>query len=206
MLNKFVKHIIDDCSVHKIRPSSFREKIYKHLVRLPPEDRYLRFGYTIRDEAIRKYVDKISDENSIFVIFNDDLQIIAMAHLSVEPDKVAELGFSVNKECRKKNFASKLFERAMLTAKVLNLKEMFVTFLPENNAMRESAKKFGMKITNVDGDMNGRLKLTEITGPELFEYALVHQVNIFDFILKTNLSQFRFLRRALMNEGKKKGK
>jgi len=206
MINKIIKRVIDDKSVHKISPSTYREKIYKHLVRMPSEDRYLRFGYAAKDEAIKKYVDNISDDDSVFVIFNDDLQIIAMAHLSIEKDKIAEIGFSVNKECRKKNYATRLFNRAMVTAKILGLKELMVVFLPENRAMRNSAEKFKMKISNEDGDMYGRRKLTEISNLEFFEYALAQQTNIFDFIVKANLSQFRLLKRILMNENKKKGK
>ena len=37
--------------------------------------------------------------------------------------------------------------------------------------MRNSAEKFKMKISNEDGDMYGRRKLTEISNLEFFEYA-----------------------------------
>ena len=200
---KVVKRIIDDKDVHKVSALVYREKIYKHLIRLSPEDRYLRFGYTVGNEAIKKYVDKISPDDNTFVIVNDDLQIIAMAHMSIDENKIGEIGFSVNKECRKKNHATKLFQRALITAKVLGLTELYVVFLPENRAMRESAQKFGMEIQKVDGDMTGRKKLKQISPIELFEYAIAQQMNLFDFIVKANFSQFRLLKRVLTIEQKK---
>lgn len=200
MLPKFVQHIIDDRSVHKISPATFREKIYKHLLRLSPADRYLRFGHSVKDEGIRKYVDKMTEEDFIFVIFNDDLQIIAMAHLANYPNKISELGFSVNKEDRKKDLASKLFNRAMLAAKVLEIQELFVYFLPENKAMYKTAKKFGMVITNEDGEMKGKYKLTNLTNCDLIEFAVAQQLNIFDFLMKANISQFKLLKTLFVNE------
>jgi predicted acetyltransferase len=203
MIDKFLKRIIEDKSVHKIQPSSYREKIYKHLIRLSPEDRYLRFGITASNESIRKYVDGISDDDTVFVIYNGDMHIVAMAHLSVEKDKVAELGFSVNKEYRKRNYATRLFNRALVTAKILRIKELIIVFLPENRAMRESAKKFRMRIQNEDGDMKGRRRLTEASPIEFFEYVIAAQTNVLDFVVKANISQFRLLKRVLTIESKK---
>lgn len=199
MLPKFVQHIIDDTSVHKVSPVHFREKIYKHLIRLSPSDRYLRFGHSVKDEGIRKYVDKMTNKDYIFVIFNDRLQIIAMAHLANYPNDVAEIGFSVNAEDRKKDFATKLFNRAMLTAKVLEIKELIVYFLPENKAMYKTAQKFGMSIVSEDGDMKGKYKVENVTNCDMIEYAISQQMNIFDFLMKTSTSQFKLLKKLFIN-------
>ena len=77
-----------------------RERMFRHLVALSPEDRYLRFGYAANDAHIRRYIDGINLEtDDVFGIFNRRLQLIAMAHVayaqSEDTQSCAEFGVSV---------------------------------------------------------------------------------------------------------------
>ena len=80
-----------------------RARIAAHLLALPEQDRYLRFGYQATDEQIDRYVESIDfDRDEVFGVFNRRLELIATAHLAFDraPPRddgrsTAEFGVSV---------------------------------------------------------------------------------------------------------------
>jgi len=55
-------------AVHRLNPR-YRDDIASHLLQLPAEDRRLRFGHSIPDDAVRKYVAGIDfGRDSVFGI------------------------------------------------------------------------------------------------------------------------------------------
>jgi len=95
-----------------------REDIARHLLRLPEEDRRLRFGRHMRDDMIREYVDGINFERDrVFGVQDADLNLIGFAHLALDPaTRVAELGVSVDPSARGKGYGFALLERVVLHA------------------------------------------------------------------------------------------
>ena len=72
--------------IRKLSPRH-RPKILQHLVRLEPQDRYLRFGYPATDEQIGRYVDGLNFvRDEIYGVFNRRLELVAMAHLAFSID------------------------------------------------------------------------------------------------------------------------
>jgi GNAT superfamily N-acetyltransferase len=98
--------------------ASHREKIVRHLVRLPADDRRLRFGAPMRDSTIETYVERIDfAHDQVFGIFGADLELSGMAHLALDTQgESAELGLSVDCSARGKGYGYALLQRAVLHA------------------------------------------------------------------------------------------
>ena len=117
-----------------------RERMFRHLVALSPEDRYLRFGYAAGDAHIRRYIDGINLEtDDVFGIFNRRLELVAMAHLAyvdlANHSNCAEFGVSVLKSARGKGLGGRLFERAALIKKKFKTYEKYQPLTDRTLAM-----------------------------------------------------------------------
>jgi RimJ/RimL family protein N-acetyltransferase len=200
MIPKIILNAIDEKSVQKLSPSLFREQIEAHLLKLSDADRYLRFGYSIKDEGIIKYVNNMAANDILFAIFNTKMEIVAMAHFAQLDDGSAELGLSVNEEYRGRKFGFKLFSRAILTAKVLGINEIFVQCLAENKAMQHIAKKFDMHVVSQFGESEGRLTLNDASPSDLLQYALTQQLTLYDYTIKSQISAALEMKNILMGK------
>ena len=190
MFPDILLNAIDEKSVQKLVPTLFTDKILAHLLKLSSEDRRLRFGYNISDKSIEDYVKRMTATDIVFAVFDMNLDIIAMAHFAQLADGSAELGLSVNETARGQKYGTKLFSRAMLTAKVLGINEIFVQCLAENAAMQHIARKFTMDVETQYGESEGRLPLKSLTASELLQYALTQHLTIYDYAFKKQMSQF----------------
>lgn len=71
-------------AVQRLNPRH-REDIARYLLRLPAEDRRLRFGRAVRDEAIREYVEGIDFERDrVFGIHTPGLELTGVARLALD--------------------------------------------------------------------------------------------------------------------------
>lgn len=135
-------------------------KYRDHLLRLDAEDRRLRFGFPIRDEAIQDHVRKIDmTKDRILAQVDDDLQIIAAAHIAAGAQGTVELAFSVDSGWRGKGLGTQLFERALLWARNRGIRHAVIYFLFDNHTMRHLARQVGMTINIEAGEGEGRLEL-----------------------------------------------
>jgi len=143
-----------------------RAKIAEHLLALPPEDRYLRFGYPAGDDQIRRYVEQIDFErDEVFGIFNRRLDVVAMAHLAYLPERAdaepraAEFGVSVQQRARGRGWGSRLFERAVLHARNRHVDTLVIHALAENASMLRIVRRAGAIVDFEGGDALARLRL-----------------------------------------------
>jgi GNAT superfamily N-acetyltransferase len=174
-----------------------RVAIEQHLIDLPAEDRYLRFGYAATDEHIRRYVEQIRfDRDEVFGIFNRHLQLIAMAHLAyaIEPDRTnsAEFGVSVSPHARGRGYGSELFDRAVIHARNHGVNLLHVHALSENAAMLTIARNGGATVVRDGGDSLAHLVLP----PANFESQLLELVD--EQLARTNY-RFKAQRQWLLN-------
>ena len=136
----------------------------EHLLRLDPADRRMRFGFPISDTGIRAYVQRIDLRTGhILALFDDDLDVVAAAHIVRAGDDVAEFAFSVDREWRGCGVGSELFDRAVLWARNRGIRQAIVYCLNENQAMRHIARKAGVQMTVAAGEIEGRLELLPAT-------------------------------------------
>lgn len=171
--------------VLRINPR-YRDDIASHLLQLPAEDRRLRFGHSIPDDAVRKYVAGIDfGRDSVFGIHGAALELIGVAHLALDPaHRVAELGVSVAPSSRTKGHGFALLQRAVLHAANLGYRVLFMYCLAENGVMMHLAQKAGLTVVIERGEADARLKLDRFAHGGAFKEALADQFALVDAMLK----------------------
>ena len=163
-----------------------REEIVRHLQRLSPHDRRLRFGTYVNDAAVERYVTNIDfARDKVFGIFDPDLKLVGVAHLALEPDGgTAELGLSVDPAHRGKGFGCTLLNRGRLHAQNLGYKKLYMHCLAENQIMIHLARKTGMQVVTEYGEADAHMTLREATYGDHAQEFLGDQVALIDYLLK----------------------
>jgi len=149
----------------------FRERILRHLKRLSPEDRYMRFFTPATDDFIESYVDRLLDKesfglNALFVRYDDfGREIIGLVDACAVKSKTDEqptefeLGISVDVEHRKHGLGYMLYEEAFSWLSALGAKRVFMSCLTTNVPMQRIVKKFNMASMSEDGERTAELEL-----------------------------------------------
>ena len=173
----------------------YRDDLASHLLQLPADDRRLRFGHSIPDDAVRKYVAGIDfGRDSVFGIHGAALELIGVAHLALDPvHRVAELGVSVDPSSRTKGYGYALLQRAVLHAANLGYRVLFMYCLAENGIMMHLAQKAGLTVVIERGEADARLKLDRFAHGGAIKEALADQFALVDDMLK---QQFLWLRQS----------
>jgi GNAT superfamily N-acetyltransferase len=171
-----------------------RAELERHFLALDPEDRRLRFGATIGDAAVRAYVKRIAfDRDTVFGVADEDLRLLGVAHLA-RLEGAGELGLSVLKGHRLHGVGGALMARAVMRARNLGLRTLFMHCLAENDAILHLARKLGMDIVTDAPEADARLSLPPADASSFFGEVLEQRVALFDHALKT---QSRLLAAAL---------
>ncbi|HVP09229.1 MAG TPA: GNAT family N-acetyltransferase, partial [Burkholderiales bacterium] len=172
-------------AVQRLNPRH-REEIARHLLQLPAEDRRLRFGRVIRDDAVRDYVAGLDFERDrVFGILGETLELVGVAHLALAPaDGTAELGLSVDPRRRGNGHGYALLKRALLHAANIGCRVLFMHCLAENAIMMHLAKKAGLLLVLEGGEADGRLKLDRRKHGSALLEAVADQVALIDNLLK----------------------
>jgi RimJ/RimL family protein N-acetyltransferase len=152
-----------------------RPALIEHFLALDSEDRRLRFGASLTDEAIRMLEERIDFErDEIFGIAGDDLKLLAVVHVAFYP-AMAELGLSVLPGARGLGLGNALFSRATMHLTNRGVRKVFVHCLGENGAMMHLARKNGMDLVREGGEADGWLTLPRSTpGSVLSEWVWDH--------------------------------
>lgn len=175
--------------------ASHRERIAQHLLQLSPADRYLRFGYAAKDAQIRRYVEQIDfARDELFGVFNRRLVLIAVAHLALpasdEHRQCAEFGVSVLPRARGRGLGARLFERAVLHARNVGVRMVFIHALTENTAMLNIARKAGAVVQRDGTESEAYLTLPPAGFDTRMAELVGQQVAEMDYQLKKQAQQF----------------
>jgi RimJ/RimL family protein N-acetyltransferase len=140
-----------------------RAAITEHFLALDRDDRRLRFGALLADEAIRALEERIDFErDEIFGIAGADLRLLAVVHVAFYRHN-AELGLSVLPDARGQGLGNALFSRAVMHLVNRGVREVFVHCLAENGAMMHLARKNGMRVVRDGPEADARLALPRAT-------------------------------------------
>lgn len=174
-----------DVAIHRLNVRH-RDDIERHLLRLPEEDRRLRFGHAIRDEAVRAYVAKIDFERDrVFGILDAGLDLLGVAHLALDPGhKLAEFGVSVDPACRGKGYGFALLKRVVLHAANLGYRSLFMVCLAENRIMMHLAQKAGLRVVVEAGEADARMGLDRAIHGGALREVLEDQFELVDTLFK----------------------
>ena len=136
-----------------------------HLLSLDDESRYMRFGFHIKNETItdlcNKWQDE-SDQHKIFVIENDNLEVVGVAHVSLEGD-TPELAFSVLKDYQHQGLGDALMKRAIEYCQNKNIKQGYMVCLSSNDKIKRLARRNNVLVTTEDGDSHGEIAIPTAT-------------------------------------------
>jgi len=163
-----------------------RDEIVRHLLQLPAEDRRLRFGQQVRDEALRAYVARIDfARDRVFGILDPALELSGVAHLALDARvQAAELGLSVHPSARARGYGFALLQRSVLHAANRGYRALFMYCLAENGTMLHLARKAGLTVVIEAGEADARLQLDGRTHGNALKEALADQFALVDTLLK----------------------
>lgn len=157
--------------VYRLQRNEY-DRYRKHLLALDEESRYKRFGFHVKDETIEQLCDKFAanaDKHKIFVIEDNDLNVVAAGHISLEGNEL-ELAFSVLKEYQKQGMGSSLMSRCVEWCQNRNIKGGCMVCLSTNTAIKKLASKHGILINE------GGETLADIKIPEPTTTSVIHEV------------------------------
>lgn len=94
-----------------------RTRFARHLLALDRDERYCRFGSSLRDEGIGGFVDALDFRRELLLGAADAAgEIIAVAQISSGAGALAELAVSVGRPWRRRGLAGLLFAEALRRA------------------------------------------------------------------------------------------
>jgi len=174
-----------------------RAALAEHFSALPPEDRRLRFGYSLAKEAIFAYVDGIDfDRDAVFGVHDDRMSLVGVAHAAFD-ERHAELGISVLPEHRRCGIGGALFERAAEHARNRFVSRLFMHCLSENEAIMHIARRAGMDIVVEAGDADAHLQLPPASPESITGEYVADRLALYDFALKAQVAAWNRLNAAL---------
>lgn len=141
-----------------------RHKLESHLLRLTNQERYLRFGGYLSDEAIRRYCSRVEWwKGHVVGLVDEDGELRAVGEARVRRNgwvREADLAFSVETPYQGEGLGTELFRRLITYARNRGVARVFITSLPGNARMRRIARRFGLSVHCEGGeDCSGRIEL-----------------------------------------------
>lgn len=175
-----------------------RRCLLMHFLSLDANDRGLRFGAAMSDDAVTRYVQMLDfARDAVFGVYDDDLELNAVGHLAFVPresipvlheatakTQVAEFGVSVVPRARGQGVGSKLFERAAIHCRNRDVDTLTMQCLASNQVMMHIARKSGMEIHCEYGEANAFLKLRPPDPGSVMQEALEEQIATLDYTRK----------------------
>jgi GNAT superfamily N-acetyltransferase len=121
----------------------------------------MRFGFHIKNETINELCSKWelnSNKHKVFAIENDNLEVVGVAHVSLEDD-IPELAFSVFKEHQGKGMGDALMKRAVEYCQNKGIKNGCMVCLGVNDKIKNLARKNNVLVTSELGDSYGQVEI-----------------------------------------------
>lgn len=155
--------------IRKLWPHE-RRAYLAHLLRLDPESRRLRFGAPITDHSVRSYAEAtFGVEGPTFgLVLDGKVRAAGELRGSFEwPRIAAEAAFSVEPPWRRQGVGAALFAVILEAARNRGFREIVLTCLPENAAMRALVRRHGGRIACETCETSGRVRLETATPSSL---------------------------------------
>lgn len=153
---------------------SDRWRLRPHYKALNPEDRRLRFGVTLNDDALDRYVDLINfDTDAVLGVVDASDNLVAVVHVAPVGEG-AELGLSVHDGQRGQGLGGALFEQAAAWARNRYLQRIFMHCLRENRAILHLARSHGMTVSMEGGESSAVMLLAAPTFDTLVNEQVTH--------------------------------
>lgn len=180
----------------------------KHLKNLTPEDRYTRFCYQIKDEAIDQLILSMLYHRSDHYLFSAsiDNNIVGFVHVAREGADW-ELAVSVDKDYQGCGIANKLMDYVISWGKTHNIHSVFMHCITQNTKIQHLARKHGLRMVERDGtETTSRVELPAATPMDYTAEFLKEQRELYAQIqelqqkMVTNLNPFIFIKEHNLNQ------
>ena len=150
-----------------------RARVVQHLRALSAHDLWLRFGYTVTDDALGLYVRRLHfSRDALFGIFDEAAELLALGHLGFDKNaqpRTAEFGVSVLPDARRQGLGLRLLQRAAIHARNRGATQLMMTYLPENDALKHLAQGAGMQLVPDSYEPRAHLSLEAPTAASLMD-------------------------------------
>lgn len=173
-------------TIYKLIPSEFY-RYRTHLLSLDEESRYMRFGFHIRNETINELCSKWelnSDKHKVFAIENDNLEVVAIGHVSLE-EEPAELAFSVFKEYQGQGMGDALMKRTIEYCQNRGIKLGCMVCLGSNDKIKHLARKNNILVKTEEGDSVGQVSIPAPTPVSVWREYVEDSIAKLDHLGKT---------------------
>ncbi len=183
-------------TIYKLPKHEFH-RYRTHLLSLDDESRYMRFGFHIKNDTVRELCNKWADNadnHIVFAIENDDLELVGVAHISLE-DNPAELAFSVLKECQGQGMGDALMKRAIKYCQNHGIKHGCMVCLGSNDKIKNLARKNDILVKTQEGDSFGEIEIPAPSALSLWTEMMDTQIANMDHLGKAQkkfVQMFRF--------------
>src|SRR5688572_12455893 len=156
-----VRALVGESDPIRLLASEQRALIDRHLARLTPDDRRLRFGSRMNDALIARYVAGIDFSlDQMFGVFAADSTLIGLAHLALDPVRgFAEIGLSVDLAYRNRGHGYALLKRSIEDAASSGYRTLFMHCRSENEAIKRLARRLGLIVVATSGDADAQVEL-----------------------------------------------
>ena len=191
----------------KVINEADKENLLRHFLQdIVGEDRRLRFGCSMEDSSVEKYVtESFKDfgcKNMWFIVdmpstdsFNR--KVIASCHVAYDSKtNTAEMGCTVSKDFRGKQIGQELFTRGITWARMLGAETIFMHCLSENKVIQHIAQKGGMTVVTIDpSEKESTIKVKKNPIVAGFEDVVMENMALYDMTIRTQKWFFeRFLK------------
>lgn len=136
------------------------DKFGRHLLRLDPESRRMRFAHAVSDAFINDYANRMHDMGSVVYGYYEGAEVRAAAELrklgSVWGEE-AEAAFSVEKNWQDRGIGTELMGRVIRAARNRGVKRLYMSCLAENGKMQAIARKYSAVLRFEHGDVIGEI-------------------------------------------------
>ena len=124
----------------------------RHLKNLTPEDRYTRFCYNIKDEAIDSLILQVLYHRADHIIFSAtvDYKRIGYGHLAREGDDW-EFAVSIEKEYQGRGVADELMKHIISWGKTHGINSVYMHCITQNTKIQHLARKHRLRTVERDG-------------------------------------------------------
>jgi len=161
----------DHYVVRKLWPLDF-PAFRRHLKRLDPETRELRFGRPVNDTFLDAHAGTAGELGTLIYGAFDGREIHAAAELRPLPPgqgPIAEAAFTVEKHIQHHGLGTRLMDRILTAAQNRGISELWMICLRENGSMRSLAGKFGARLEVEEGKVTGHIAPAFPTPMSLFD-------------------------------------
>lgn len=173
-------------TIYKLPKHEFN-RYQEHLLKLDDESKYMRFGFMIKPETIADLCNRWSEnshQHKIFAIEDDNLNIVGVAHVSLEGEP-PELAFSVLKEYQKQGMGDALMKRAIEYCQNKGIQHGYMVCLSTNDKIKRLARKNDILIKTEDGDSVGDIAIPSPTPVSYWHEYMEDSIGKLDHLGKT---------------------